>query len=237
MLYFIHGTDVEKTRAKAHGIIDVLKKKKPDALFFRIDEGEMDEGTINDLIGGQGLFEKKYIVFLNTVCENAETKEILLKKLKEIQGSDNVFILLEGKLDAKTKSKIEKVAEKVQTYDADKKPIEKFNIFSLTDALGKRNRRELWVLYHKARLRGSAPEEIHGILFWQIKTMLLAAQSANANEAGLKPFVYGKATGFLSYYSLDELKKLSQDLVVLYHNARRGIGMLDTSLERFVLTI
>lgn len=237
MLYFIHGTNTEKTRSKAHGIIDTLQKKKPDALFFKVDAEELTKDMLDELIGGQGLFEKKYIVFLNTVCANAEGRDALVSRIKEIQGSDNVFILLEEKIDAKTKKKIESVAQKVEEHNSVAVKKESFNIFALTDVLGRRNRKELWVLYQRARMHGVAPEEVHGILFWQIKSMLLAAQETSAKSAGLKPFVYSKAKGFLSNYSQQELKSISKNLVDLYHDARRGIGTLDTSLERFILTL
>ena len=38
-------------------------------------------------------------------------------------------------------------------------------------------------------------------------------------------------------HSHEELQKLSHDLVLLYHNARRGITPFDISLERFILTL
>ena len=48
MIYFFHGTDIDKARGKAHDLIDSLIKKKPDASFIKIDaeiNREYDEET------------------------------------------------------------------------------------------------------------------------------------------------------------------------------------------------
>ena len=52
--------------------------------------------------------------------------------------------------------------------DIEKMPLDKkgneFNIFSLTDAVGARNKKEAWVLYQKALLAGVSAEEIFSFL-------------------------------------------------------------------------
>ena len=172
--------------------------------------------------------------------ENSEAKDTVQDSLKDIAASDNVFVMLEGELDKKTLTKLEKHAYKVQEFTSrlnldGKKEV--FNNFALTDALGKRDKKNLWVLYQKALMNGSVPEELHGILFWQVKSMLLAVGSKSAEEAGLKPFVYNKAKGFARNYTHDELITLSRDLVTLYHDARRGIGDFGVRLEQWVLRV
>jgi DNA polymerase III delta subunit len=235
MIYLLYGTDTEQARKKAHQLYESLLKKKPDASFFRIDSENWDENSFDEKIESQGLFENKYIVFLNTVFQNTDAKETLLGKLKEVAASQNIFIVLEGKLDKASLTKLEKVAEKSQAFDLDEKKMEEFNIFSLTDAFGKRDKKDLWILFSKAKMRNIPAEEIHGILFWQLKTILLTSESSSAEEAGLKPFVYSKAKSFVRNFSPEELRRLSASLVGLYHDARRGIHDMDTALERFVL--
>ena len=51
----------------------------------------------------------------------------------------------------------------------------------------------------------------------------------------MKPFVWGKSQGFLRNYSLDDLKKISSDMVSLYHNSRLESVPLEVSLEEWVL--
>ena len=63
-----------------------------------------------------GLFENKYIIFLDKIFENEEIKEFILDKIKNIAESDNIFILLEEKVDKKTLTKIEKHAQKYRSF-------------------------------------------------------------------------------------------------------------------------
>jgi hypothetical protein len=82
-------------------------------------------------------------------------------------------VILEGKLLASEVKKFEKHAEKVQEFVDEAEEIGEerngFKIFSITDAFGKRDRKEMWVLYTKAKRKNISDEEIHGILFWQVK--------------------------------------------------------------------
>ncbi len=158
--------------------------------------------------------------------------------MKELKAADHAFIFNEVSPKAPVKKLIEKHAEKVwETAETKTTAKQPFNVFAMTDALGERNRAKLWVLYQKALADNGVIEEIHGLLFWQVKTMLGAAQSKTAEEAGLKPFVWGKAQGFLRNYTLPELKKISSEMVNVYHGARLDSLSLEDSLEVFILSL
>ncbi len=218
MIYFYHGTDIDKARTKAHELIDSLLKKKPDAAFFKIDSETFDTAKIQEYTGSQGLFASKYIVFLDRLSEKKETKEEFVDLLKDISESENIFIILEGKLDKATSGKIEKKSEKFINFTLDEveeKPV--YNAFALADAVGKRNKKEAWMLYRKAIDVGEAPEALHGMIFWKIKTIILS--------------------GFLGNWKREELMKMLDDLVVLYHDSRRGKHELETGLEACLLEI
>ena len=116
MIYFYYGTDIESARKKAKVTIDSLLLKKPDATLIKIGDENLSLGKIMELAGGQGLFSSKYIVFLYRTFDNKENKELILKNLKEIKGSDNIFIFVEGKTDKLSLTKIEKNAEKVLEF-------------------------------------------------------------------------------------------------------------------------
>ena len=237
MIYLLYGNDTNTSRKKLHILLDGLSKKRPNAEHFYITHENISDYSIEELISSQGLFEQKYIVVFDNLFIDKDQKDKLLKMIKEMQKAEHVFIFLEGKLDKKTEARFEKYAEKIQEFSVNETKKERFNTFSLTDALGKRDRRSLWTLYQKAKLRYIADEEIHGILFWQVKSMLIALQSNNAKEAGLNPFVFNKSKGFLKNYSIEEIKSLSQKLITLSHDARRGICEFDIALERFILAL
>jgi hypothetical protein len=112
-----------------------------------------------------------------------------------------------------------------------------FNIFSLTDAIGARKKRDAWVLYHKALASGMVPEEVFFKLVWQVKTMLLAQMTKTAEEAEMKSFPYSKAKGFLRNFKPGELESFSENLVKGYHQARRGDGEIETLVEKTLLKL
>ena len=219
MIYFYYGTDINKTIKKSHELIDSLRKKKPDAGFFKLDSEYFDSAMLEEYIGGQGLFSNKYIIFLDRLCEKKEVKEEFVEKLKEIATSENIFIILEGKIDKATATKIEKKAEKIVKIDIaeTEKAFDKGgnNAFALADAIGKRSKKEAWMLYRKAIDEGEAPEALHGMVFWKIKSLILS--------------------GGNYVWKNDELLAVLDELITIYHEARRGKHELETGFEGFIL--
>lgn len=238
MIYLIYGNNIDKVREKVRDLVEAQIIKKPDALSFRINSENWLHTNLSELIESQGLFVSKFVVVFDNLLREKDSGEKLLTSLSELSESEHIFIFLEGELTKEIIKKVEKKAEKVQEISQIKKEKERsFNVFFLTDALGERNKKELWVLYQKAIKNGIEPEEIHGILFWQIKAMITSAKSASPEEAGLKPFVYQKSGRFSRNFKLEELESLSSRLVDLYHDTRKGLTEFNIALERFILGI
>jgi len=218
MIYFYYGTDTDKSRVKTHELIDSLQKKKPDASFFKIDSDNFSEERVREYIESQGLFSNKYIVFLDRLCEKKEIKESFLEVIKDISESENIFIVLEGKLDKATATKIEKKSEKYINFTLEEvpdKPV--YNAFALADAFGRRDKKNAWMLYRKAIDEGEAPEALHGMIFWKVKILILSGYSAG--------------------WTRGDLQKTMNDLVVIYHESRRGKHELETAMESWLLSI
>ncbi len=238
MIYFVTGEERTRVRKTVDDLTAALQKKRPNALLFRMSSAEWNKDNFSGIAGGQGLFEHKYIVVLESLFEDEDAAEYLKDQMKELKAADHAFLFVEYSPKAPVKKLLEKNAEK--TWDVEAKevaPKKEFNIFSMTDALGERNKARLWTLYQKALMNGSEPEEIHGILFWQIKSLLGVAQSKTADEAGVKPFVWSKSQRFLRNYSLPELKNISSEMVSLYHLSRIESGELEDYLEEFLLKL
>lgn len=256
MIYLIYGENKTNALDKHRELVKVLHGKRPDAELFEMSAEAWNGDEFNSFLTSQGLFEKKLIVSLKTVCtDSPEALEYIADRLKEIAASENVFIFVETKLKADVLAKFKKAAQK--TIEA-KSSLETtsesgsvstkgprgarggagdFNVFALTDAFGTRERGRAWSVFQKALMNGSEPEELHGLIFWQLKTILLATGAASATDAGLKPFVYSKAKGFARNFSPDELRNMSSNLVSLYHESRLGGPTLDLALERFLLCL
>ncbi len=232
----IYGNDWQKARAKTREVLDALRRKKPDATLVNLSEVGADAGRLTELCGSQGLFERKFIVFADGVCADDKFASVVSLKISDIASSENVFIFLEREVKAELLKIFSKYAGKVQKFEKLEKK-EDFNSFILADALIERRGRELWLLFRQALKRGLSPEEIHGTLFWQAKTMRIVAFTDSPVEAGLKPFVWTKAKRALKFWKAEEIRQLSGKLLSVYHDSRRGVSELEIALEKFILEI
>jgi DNA polymerase III delta subunit len=236
MLYFIYGIDRDKTRAKKDELLSVLRGKRPDAEVFVLDTDTFTAPKLESLYSSQGLFEQKHITILDGLLSDKGAKEAVLGALVPLAGSSSVFLLLDGALDAKTVALIEKHAAKTYPFGEKKKAEWGNNIgFLLADAFGEKDRKSAWVLFQKAIRAGSSAEELHGTLFWQVKTMMLAKKTKSAEEAGLKLFPYGKAVRFAKNFKEEELAEILSRLVDMYHGIRMEGGELELEMEKFLL--
>jgi len=239
MIYLLYGNDTKRARLKLSTLIKTLEAKKPDATLIRVEDDTFREDRLKEYIGAQGLFESRLIVVFDGVFKNKDAGDGILSSLKELSQSENICIFLEEVLDKKALILFKKYTEKIQIFLLETRAQRKdaFNIFSLTDALGERNKKKLWVLYQKGILNDVPPEEIQRILFWGVKSMHIACSAQKGDMGGLNPFVFRKMTRFARNYSTAELNMLSSTLSALYHDARGGICPLDIALERFILSV
>lgn len=248
MICLIYGDNKDRAIAKTAELLAVLEKKRPNAEVFEILASSWSADHFDSLLKSQGLFDKKSIIILKDVCsEQEEIREHVSGRLEDATSSENVFVFVESKLDAKFLAAIKKVSKQtIETSAAGagagakkdwRDSISGANDFALADALGRRDSQKAWSLFQESLMRGNEPERLHGMLFWQIKNIMLAANAKTALEADLAPFPFSKAKGFAKNYSLEELRTLSSKLVNLYHDSRGGGRTLETSMERFLLGI
>lgn len=216
MLYFLYGTDTHKARKKLHELLDSAQKKRPGAELFKITTENWSEGKLEELLVSRGLFEEKYTVVLDNLFEKKDIKEFILSKLKALADSDQVFLHLEGKVDATTLKKVEKSAKQAQEFKKAESKKREIDIFSITDKLAEKNKKNLWISYIDLLSRGAGAEEIHGVLFWKVKTMILN----------------GTRT-----YTKEELRRMLEMLVDMTHRVRQGEGEIHIMLEKWVLSL
>lgn len=207
MIYFLVGNDNKQKNAKIRIISDVLKP-------IKIDMDQISKGILLDYALSSSLFGDINIIIIENFLSH---KDIVLSDddLKTIEESKNIFIFLEDSILATEEKKykkyslIEKFEKKEIKKDAGKE------VFAIADSFAKKDKIGTWVLYRNAIEKGIAPENISGILFWKIKTMIL-----NNNKI----------------FSLDSLKKQSSEIVTLYHRAHRGEVDFVIGLEQFILS-
>lgn len=236
MLHVIYGKDREKGRKRFRALREKLGKECGEERT--VSEGEVSGESLNSFASSQGLFGGTTLFMFDCIFDKKVEQEILLKHAKDLHLSQNLFLVFEPELDKKiageiknTKAEVEEFAEKKNDTRAD------FNIFSLSDALGRRNRKELWVLYQGAREAGIEPEEICGTLFWAVKNIALVKNAEPNDDCGLSPYVAPKARVFAKNYSEVEIMNLSRVLTAVYHEAHRGGEPMEIALERFTLSL
>ncbi len=240
MLYLYHGTDTQTSANKARALVKSLRTKRTDANFVEIDADHWSASAIQEHAGGQGLFSVKYIILLDRVTENAEAKEQIADLTDIMKESDNIFIILEGKLNADLKKSLEKHAEKTVTTDVKEGVAlvkKDFNIFALGDAIGARDSFKSWSIYRQAIEAGQEIEGIVGTMFWQVKSIIVASDAASAGTSGLSPFVYSKSKKYVANYSKEELRALAGELITIYHDGHRGIVDMELAVEKLLLNL
>ena len=239
MLYLLHGTDRQKVLARAGTIVEGLKKRKADAEVFTLGYEEVKLGKLQEFSGGQGLFQNKYIVLLKSAFTNKDIADDLVKLLPALAASPNIFIFAEGGLTKPILAAFSKAPSEATEYNlpVTGKKETPFNMFSLADAAGERNRKNAWVLYQKALRQDASPEELSGIIFWQIKSIMSAATGSSPAASGLSPFVFQKAKRYAKNFTSDEINARARNLVSLYHDAHRGLVDFETGLEGFLLNL
>lgn len=225
MLYLLHG----KSDTRKEYIKDIAQKHSITPQH--VHDNDIQSQELSQLVSTQtGLFGDRELYVLHGLARSLSLKDIL----PEYTESDNIFIFSEDTVTKPITKEFEKNNAYIQDFGKEEKiKKQEFNMFSLTDALGKRDKKQLWLLFQEAIKKGS-PEEIHGILFWQVKNLALV--KASQTNPGMNPFVYKKTFTYAQKFSLEEIKNMSQKLTHVFHN-RDIYSSLDIELEKFILQI
>lgn len=236
MLYFLYGGNRAKVRVEFHKLRDSFFAS--GLTVETIGEGVVSRAMLDAAASSQGLFGEKTLFVFDGVLEKKEDQDVLASRAEALALSPNIFLIVESNpskdfvtdVIAHATEAIEHAAPKSDTRPS-------FNIFSLGDALGKRNKKDLWVLYQEAVGAGLSSEEISNTLFWAVKNLALMKSAKPGDDAGLNPFVAKKTREFAKGYTEQEIKKLSHSLVTIYHEAHRGGEPVDIALEKFILSL
>lgn len=145
-----------------------------------------------------------------SLMEEEDRADALVAIFPELAASAHLF-LFEEESGASLAKAAEKAGGSVIKAKAEAKK-EASDPFALANALGTRDRKNLWLLYRKAIDEGASPEQLSGMLAWKARQML-------AKEGS------------------EEAKRLSREIVAVYHESRRGGGDMELLLERLILTL
>ncbi len=233
MLYVFCGSDTNQVRERA--FLLVHEEEERGVRVVRIGSDGYASGLFSDLVGAVSLFGGTECYLIDMPSEDEDMYEATLAHLEAFRDSAHTFIIIEGALLAPEKKKFEKYAEKLVEIKG--VAGERFNAFSLADALAEKDKKRLWLLLQDAKEAGLSPEEIIGTLWWQIKAMRLAGGTNSAAEAGMKDWPYNKAKRSLIKFKSGEIEQLGRSLLSVYHDGHAGQRDIDLALEKWVLEV
>lgn len=211
MIYLFTGEDSQKKIASYENLLSTLKGEE----VFHITRKEWDPMQIESFYSGAGLFYGRSAIVLSGILEKEDARSFVLERLSLLAKSNNLFIFLEGKLGKPIIDEFKKARAQIEVFERPKEYKEKFNSFALADALGSQSKFQLWLLFREAMKNGVALEELSGILFWKVKTMLTKRS-------------YGK-------FKEKDLKNLAGKIATLLPEIRRRGQEPEMAFERFLL--
>lgn len=232
MLHVFLGSDLHTARTHA---LALAQQQVGDGEVERIDADTYTVGQLQDVVGATSLFGVPTVYVIDTPSSQKDFYDDVINHLAAFAESTNTFVLIEAGVLAPEKKKLQKHAVTFEEY---KKPaMERFNAFALADSLLQKNKKLLWMQLQEARAAGLSAEELIGTLWWQLKLLQLAERTASATEAGVKDFPYNKAKRALPNFKPGEIRTLSNQLLMVYHDGHAGRRDISLGLERWVLTL
>lgn len=234
-MLWVYSGDNKKCEVAKSKLLNTLRTKQPDALVYTISGENINQNILDELLQSQGMFSQKYIVIGHGLFEDEELQILIKENLERIGKSEHAFVFVENELKPELIKEIKKHAFKVEEFSVARKFTN--DPFRIAEAVGNRDSKMLWKYFTEGMLNEIPAEEIHGKVFWQVKSMLLALKTKSPDEAGMKEYPYKKAKAFAKNYTKEELEKMLLDLVTIYHEAHRGGVDLNTSLEQWILKI
>lgn len=233
MFSVYYGTDTIALRTALMKKVDVAKAA--GVVVTHIDSDTYTSGVFADAVGATSLFGETMLFVVDAAGAKDEFATELHESLSALKDSPHEFIISEGALLADAKKKYAKFTDSMEEFKAP--AAERYNVFALADSLAKRDKKTLWMQLMEAQAAGLPAEEIIGTLWWQLKSLRLAALTKTAEEAGMKDFPYQKAKRALTSFKPGELEVLSESLLAVYHDGHAGARDIDAALEKWVLGV
>src|SRR3989344_5392230 len=87
MIYLFHGTDVEKTRAKAFEWVAKARAKEPNLVYLRLAREELTPATLDDAALSGGLFVQRLLILIDDPFPTAPALRDGESGVEEIAGS------------------------------------------------------------------------------------------------------------------------------------------------------
>ncbi len=198
MLYVFCG-DRFSSRNYAGSFADACRKKRTQAEYIYLSPG-FPHHSLEELLFGQGLFEKKYIVFCDEMLGDTLSGH-LTENLGAYQSSPHMFIIFEPALTAAQEKSFTECGASIKRFREQVAAEDSRALFAFTDVFVRRDRGKTLAALYRLLQKGESPTSLLNILLWQLRMLVLVSRSENAVAAGVKPFVFTKAKKALTSFA------------------------------------
>jgi DNA polymerase III delta subunit len=233
MLHVFCGSDTVAVRTRA--LVALAPFEVDGIIPTRLEAETYESGALAHFLGRVSLFGGAAVCVLDTPSSDETFLLETQNALVALAEPPHTFVLIESAPTAEYRRQLKKHATSFVELKAEAK--EKSDQFALGNALAARDKKTLWIVLTQELRSGTAPEALVGLLWYQLKTMRLAALTKTAGEAGLKEFPYKKAQVALKKYGTEEVERLSSELLDVYHRGHAENGDMKVGLEKWVLFI
>jgi len=186
----------------------------------------------------ESLFGETYLVLLDGLSLfSEEVKIFLLAQVGMMSDSSHQFIVVDEKFSKEFRDEAKKYKIPIELFSVEERSTG-LSVFTFTDLYLGRDKKGAWLALTRLFREGAAPEEVHGALFWAIKSLYLAVTGSLGNDPtalGMKPFTYEKSKRFGAKWTREEVSETLKHLSSMLESTRKTGGDLGIALERLVL--
>ena len=233
MIEIFIGEDTQAARKAMRKSVESALASSGASQAQRFSDIGFDVESAREAIFAQNLFGEKNTIVFDGILDAKEAENFYFS---DISTSPNNIFIRETAPNKDIMSILEKVGT-IREFSVIKKKVA--DNFALADAVAARDKKAAWVLYVKAKERGSAAEELHGLIFWATKLLYLSARfpKEEAIKAGVSSYNYQRYLVNSKKFLGSELEDRLRILRDMYHDAHRGEGDFDAMLEQFILKV
>jgi DNA polymerase III delta subunit len=228
MIEIIYGNNRDKCLEILEERITACEKEKYQTSRLSLLDINDQQKIIEEIVG-EDLFASKKLLIISGIFESEKIIEILLAHT-DSKNTDTYIIIFETDIPKDVIKSFEK--KKVPIHHHKHETERDTEIFKLTDAVAGRDIKRAWLVFRQLLDNGMVAHQMIGMLWWQMKTLLLVASTKT--NPGLKPFVYTKNKKALEKFTLPEIQEKTLGLLDVYHQGHMGDD-IEVLLEQWIL--
>ena len=199
MIHSYLGEDTMRARKEARALFENLRAENPGSTAAYFDDTLFDMTLAADAFTAESLFGGENILYFDGILDHPDGELFYRTIMKE---NEHQVIIREVSPGKDLRVFFERLGE-VKDFSLIKKFEKRADSFAVVSALAARDKKASWVEFEKIRRRGSAMEEVHGMVFWGFKTMYLATllDKQAAIRSGVKENSYRTYSVYAQNYS------------------------------------